>query len=101
VVNPFTRLPQHVFVNANVIDVKSGAELSTNDFRFTWCDKDGEQLERMVVPRTYAGGRPVIITFLLLLKVALYCIDAMSWIEGKRAVEMGEKIRGLRQPLTS
>ncbi|KLO11665.1 Thioesterase/thiol ester dehydrase-isomerase [Schizopora paradoxa] len=67
----------HVFVQANVVDPLTGAEQKTNDFRFTWCDDGGEPLQRVVVPQTYA--------------------ESMRWIEGRRALEMGERIRGLRK----
>lgn len=67
----------HVFVQANVVDPLTGAEQKTNDFKFTWCDDGGEPLRRMVVPQTYA--------------------ESMRWIEGRRALEMGARIRGLRK----
>ncbi|KAF7795152.1 hypothetical protein EIP86_006300 [Pleurotus ostreatoroseus] len=46
----------HVGVKANVVDVRTGKEQMTNDFRFTWCREDGERLGRMVVPMTYEGA---------------------------------------------
>jgi len=46
---------QHVGVKANVVDVKTGSEQTTNDFRFTWCREQGEGIPRMVVPKTYKG----------------------------------------------
>lgn len=46
---------KHVGVKANVVDVRTGREQLTNDFRFTWCREDGESLGRMVVPMTYEG----------------------------------------------
>ncbi|KII83847.1 hypothetical protein PLICRDRAFT_58288 [Plicaturopsis crispa FD-325 SS-3] len=66
----------HVGVQANVVDAKTGHEETTNDFRFTWCRETGEPLQRYVVPRTYK--------------------EAMLWLEGKRALELGAEIRGLR-----
>ncbi|KAL5478680.1 hypothetical protein ACEPAI_1957 [Sanghuangporus weigelae] len=64
----------HVFVKANVIDVKTGTEQHTNDFKFTWGETgpDSEPLRRMVVPQTYA--------------------ESMKWIEGRRALEYGAQI---------
>ena len=48
---------QHVFVQANIIDVKTGSTQHTNDFKFTWGETDpgSPPLQRMVIPRTYAG----------------------------------------------
>lgn len=48
---------QHVFVQAKTIDVKTGVEQHTNDFKFTWgeSDPDNEPLKRVVFPETYAG----------------------------------------------
>ncbi|KAF9556445.1 Thioesterase/thiol ester dehydrase-isomerase [Agrocybe pediades] len=68
----------HVGVKANVVDVKTGREETTNDFRFTWCrDIDAASPGvRHVVPKTYK--------------------EAMLWLEGKRALELGAEIRGLR-----
>jgi len=48
----------HVSVTANVVDVQSGAEQTTNEFRFTWGKehKVGEAaFNRRVVPKTYKG----------------------------------------------
>ncbi|KAG8846293.1 hypothetical protein FRB96_002045 [Tulasnella sp. 330] len=67
----------NVWVQANVIDPSTGEEHTTNDFYFTWCRDDGEPLKRMVVPRTYK--------------------EAMIWLEGSRALAIGEEIRGLRR----
>jgi len=66
----------HVRVQANVVDVKTGFEQTTNDFRFTWCCDEKLALPRKVVPKTYK--------------------EAMLWLEGRRALEMGAEIRGLR-----
>jgi hypothetical protein len=44
---------QHVGVEANVVDVTTGSEQTTNDFRFTWALD--EPLARRVVPKTYEG----------------------------------------------
>ncbi|KAH8115124.1 Thioesterase/thiol ester dehydrase-isomerase [Phellopilus nigrolimitatus] len=70
----------HVFVQARVLDVKTGTEQHTNDFKFTWGEVKpaGEPLRRAIVPQTYA--------------------ESMAWIEGRRAVEYGAQIRGLRKP---
>jgi len=67
----------HVGVQANVVDAKTGLEQATNDFRFTWCREGHEALQRKLVPKTYK--------------------EAMLWLEGKRALEMGANIRELRQ----
>lgn len=66
----------HVGVQANVVDVRTGHEQTTNDFRFTWYPDDGSAVLRTVVPKTYQ--------------------EAMLWLEGKRALEMGDQIRGER-----
>ncbi|KAJ7239970.1 Thioesterase/thiol ester dehydrase-isomerase [Mycena haematopus] len=68
----------HVAVTANVVDVQTGSESTTNEFRFTWCRDDLESSvpRRKIVPKTYK--------------------EAMLWLEGKRALEMGDEIRGLR-----
>ncbi|KAK0463123.1 Thioesterase/thiol ester dehydrase-isomerase [Desarmillaria tabescens] len=66
----------HVGVTANVVDVKTGSEHTTNEFRFTWAKEEGHHLSRKVVPKTYK--------------------EAMLWLEGKRALELGDQIRGMR-----
>ncbi|KAI0316952.1 Thioesterase/thiol ester dehydrase-isomerase [Amylostereum chailletii] len=65
----------HVRVKADVVNVESGIEQMTNDFRFTWCAQGGG-IPRKVVPKTYR--------------------EAMLWLEGRRALEVGAAIRGLR-----
>ncbi|KAF9219366.1 Thioesterase/thiol ester dehydrase-isomerase [Gyrodon lividus] len=65
----------HVRVQANIVDVKTGQEETTNDFRFTWAKDTGHAIPR-IVPRTYQ--------------------EAMLWLEGKRALEMGAQIQGRR-----
>ncbi|KAK7035389.1 hypothetical protein VNI00_011920 [Paramarasmius palmivorus] len=65
----------HVGVKANVVNIKTGSEQTTNDFRFTWCKEHGEET-RKVVPKTYQ--------------------EAMLWLEGRRALEIDEAFRGLR-----
>ncbi|KAL6308875.1 Thioesterase/thiol ester dehydrase-isomerase [Sparassis latifolia] len=68
----------HVGVQANVVDAVTGFEQTTNDFRFTWCSDEGAQpLSRMMVPKTYR--------------------EAMLWLEGRRALELGAEIRGIRK----
>ncbi|EIM85904.1 Thioesterase/thiol ester dehydrase-isomerase [Stereum hirsutum FP-91666 SS1] len=66
----------HVRVLATVVDVETGKEEMTNDFRFTWCREEGPPLPRKVVPKTYS--------------------EAMLWLEGKRALDMRATIEGLR-----
>jgi hypothetical protein len=46
---------QHVGVQANVVEVRTGREQTTNDFRFTWYPDDGAPVLRQVVPKTYQG----------------------------------------------
>ncbi|KAI0261927.1 Thioesterase/thiol ester dehydrase-isomerase [Gloeopeniophorella convolvens] len=65
----------HVRVKAEVVDVETGSEQQTNDFRFTW-GSDASAPQRRVVPRTYR--------------------EAMLWLEGRRALEIGAAIQGLR-----
>ncbi|KAI0370883.1 Thioesterase/thiol ester dehydrase-isomerase [Pilatotrama ljubarskyi] len=67
----------HVWVHADVVNLETGTEQRTNDFRFTWCRESGPPLSRMVVPKTYG--------------------EAMQWLEGRRALEMGSEIRKLRK----
>ncbi|KAF9529036.1 HotDog domain-containing protein [Crepidotus variabilis] len=68
----------HVGVRANVVDVKTGEEQTTNEFRFTWSQEFGKHSQnlRTVVPKTYK--------------------EAMLWLEGKRALALGAEIRGSR-----
>lgn len=47
---------QHVRVQANVVDVKSGREETTNDFRFTFAKDDSCHGMPRIVPRTYQGA---------------------------------------------
>lgn len=42
-------------MKANVVDVQTGLEQTTNDFRFTWCKDEGHGVARKVVPKTYQG----------------------------------------------
>ena len=86
---------QHTTIEANVVDVKTGTELTTNEFKFTWCDDNGEPLARRVVPRTYQGGSYLMILLTIFLSHSTY-VDAMEWIEAKRAVDTGHEIRKLR-----
>ncbi|KAG5219749.1 Thioesterase/thiol ester dehydrase-isomerase [Salix suchowensis] len=72
---------QHIGVKADVIDPKTGQEQTTNDFRFTWCRDHGPPLEKVVVPRTYRGS--------------------MLWLEGRRALQIGNAIRDLRAHTTN
>ncbi|KZP19840.1 Thioesterase/thiol ester dehydrase-isomerase [Athelia psychrophila] len=68
----------HVAVRAYTADIATGAEEVTNDFRFTFA-RPLDPLNansREVVPKTYT--------------------EAMLWLEGRRALEMGMEIRGLR-----
>jgi len=65
----------HIGVRANVLDVTTGEEKTTNEFWFTW-DADGGGM-RGVVPRTYE--------------------EAMTWLESKRRLALGAEIRALRQ----
>uniref|UniRef100_D8QHQ8 HotDog ACOT-type domain-containing protein n=1 Tax=Schizophyllum commune (strain H4-8 / FGSC 9210) TaxID=578458 RepID=D8QHQ8_SCHCM len=67
----------HVGVTANVVDVRTGKEETTNEFRFTWSREDGAPLNRTVVPRTYG--------------------EAMLWLEGGRALQTGLEIRESRE----
>lgn len=58
--SPNSHQLQHVGVTANVVDVKTGKEQTTNEFRFTWCKDthaDERWIQRRVVPKTYKGKR--------------------------------------------
>jgi acyl-coenzyme A thioesterase 9 len=49
-------LKQHVGVRANVVNVGTGEEQNTNDFRFTWMgEHETSSLPRKVVFKTYKG----------------------------------------------
>ena len=41
-----------------MVDVRTGAEKTTNDFRFTWCQERGKESAglRHVVPKAYKGA---------------------------------------------
>ena len=83
-------------MQARTIDVNTGLEQHTNDFKFTWGESgtDNEEQRRIVVPETYAGMlslcQPEAARFLCL-------IESMAWVEGRRALEYGSRIRGLRK----
>ncbi|KZV64632.1 Thioesterase/thiol ester dehydrase-isomerase [Peniophora sp. CONT] len=70
----------HVRVKAMVVEVETGAEQMTNDFRFTWAATEEAGAEQksipLVVPKTYR--------------------EAMKWLEGRRALEISANIRRLR-----
>ena len=67
---PILKSIKHVGVKANVVDIRTGTEQMTNDFRFTWCREDGEPLKRTVVPMTYQGdAAPLLFTHYRSVKV--------------------------------
>jgi acyl-coenzyme A thioesterase 9 len=73
-----------------------GLEQTTNDFRFTWCPEGREEASpRKVVPKTYKGKRQRCTIAIHALPM-LHFPEAMLWLEGKRALEMGAEIRELR-----
>ena len=81
-----------------MVDIKTGAEQTTNDFRFTWCPvtvPTGAESPniRMVVPKSYKG----VMTLIFGQIYSLSIIEAMVWLEGKRALELGAEIRGSRK----
>ena len=86
---------QHVAVTANVVDVETGNELTTNEFRFTWCRDDSPAVvpRRTVVPKTYKGAD---CRHMLIVVLIFFFSGAMLWLEGKRALEIGHEIRWLR-----
>lgn len=53
-------------MQADVVDAQSGTEQTTNDFKFTWCEMEGAPLQRVVVPQTYAGEKPIPLSPLVL-----------------------------------
>ncbi|ORY21849.1 HotDog domain-containing protein [Naematelia encephala] len=67
----------HVVVRAEVEEVETGLRRETNTFYFTMAKEDHEPLGRTVVPSTYA--------------------EAMSYLEGKRRLELGDEMRRLYQ----
>ncbi|KZO98279.1 Thioesterase/thiol ester dehydrase-isomerase [Calocera viscosa TUFC12733] len=68
----------HIGVRANVLDVTTGEEKTTNEFWFTWDAEGGGT--KGVVPRTYE--------------------EAMTWLESRRRLALGAEIRGIRQAST-
>ena len=83
-----------MWVHADVVDLATGAEQRTNDFHFTWCRENGPPLKRTVVPGTY-GGTSVPAVFMD--SEIERAVEAMQWVEGRRALEMGSEIRKLRK----
>ena len=98
-----------------MVDVRTGAEQTTNDFRFTWCQERGKESAelRHVVPKTYKGAffwtMFCIFVFFCICSVSFGCwfgadgfsfwlgwVETMLWLEGKRALELGAEIRGSR-----
>lgn len=79
------------------MNLETGTEQRTNDFRFTWCRETGSPLKRIVVPKTYGGTYLCPTTQLSLFELTLCESDAMQWVEGRRALEMGSEIRKLRK----
>ncbi|CED82358.1 Acyl-CoA thioesterase [Phaffia rhodozyma] len=66
----------HSQVTADVVDVSTGRRNTTNDFHFTWQKEDnGAGLDVEVIPNTYA--------------------ESMSWLEARRRLAVGNKMRGL------
>ena len=89
-------------VQARTVDVQTSAEWHTNDFKFTWGEPQSEMhlengteylANRIVVPKTYEGGLRS--EFLTKSETLRSFIEAMAWIEGRRALEYGAQIRGL------
>lgn len=91
---------QHVGVQANVVNVATGKEQTTNDFRFTLCTDQNIPLTRKVVPKTYKGLCSSIVlpspSALCTVYIDTPYTEAMQWLEGRRALEMGAEIRMLR-----
>jgi len=56
------------------VDVRTGAEQTTNDFRFTWCQERGKESVglRHVVPKTYKGA--------VFFFVLWFDADGVSWL---------------------
>lgn len=65
----------HVMVKAEVEEVETGSRRETNTFFFTMAKGGRQPLGRTVVPTTYS--------------------DAMSYLEGKRRVQIGDEMRRL------
>lgn len=63
-------------MQADVVDVSTSKSQNTNEFHFTWGVEGPEPLQRTVVPITY--------------------VEAMHWLEARRELVLGAKIRGLR-----
>ena len=81
-----------------MIDPATGEINLTNTFRFTWVREEGLPLRRMVVPRTYAGAYLVNSCYKPIYSFVYGSIEAMQWLEGKRALDTGAEIRALRNP---
>ncbi len=78
-----------------MVDVKTGNEQTTNDFRFTWCQEKAECPNlRTVVSKTYKGLS--CFSSRRMSYIDFDYTEAMLWLEGKRALELGFEIRGSR-----
>lgn len=80
-----------------MVDPETGDECTTNDFRFTWSRQSGSGEPRKVVPKTYKGTRYTSILAVGIITIfTVTFAEAMLWLEGKRALELGAEIRGQR-----
>ncbi|KAG6908041.1 hypothetical protein DXG01_006403 [Tephrocybe rancida] len=86
----------HVGVKANVVDVKTGTEQTTNDFRFTWC-REGEGVPRKVVPKTYQGQNNKEACFRLVRRSARILLDINEQMEGRWDTAPPTLIRNLEK----
>lgn len=84
-------------VKAKVVDINTGNEELTNDFRFTWCRDNGAPLQRCIVPMTYKGMLRSHYESYSVFDYFYFLLEAMWWIEGKRALELGAEIRDMRE----
>ncbi|WVQ85620.1 hypothetical protein IAT38_007786 [Cryptococcus sp. DSM 104549] len=67
----------HIVVKAEVEEVETGIRRETNTFYFTMAKGGREPIGKVVVPSTY--------------------VEAMSYLEGKRRLEVGDEMRRLYQ----
>ncbi|KAF5391978.1 hypothetical protein D9757_003247 [Collybiopsis confluens] len=94
---------QNIGVRANVVDIETGTEKTTNEFRFTWQgeDKLNEDSDSTGTTATSSstnvlGGQQQLLKIRKVRKVAPKTYrEAMLWLGARRAVAVGDDIREL------
>ncbi|KAF5343397.1 hypothetical protein D9757_013817 [Collybiopsis confluens] len=93
----------NIGVRANVVDIETGTEKTTNEFRFTWQgeDKLNEDSDSTGTTTTTSstdvlGGQQQLLKIRKVRKVAPKTYrEAMLWLGARRAVAVGDDIREL------